>query len=166
LESIDAKAPESYEAVSYYWGQLKPDTDINVYTVGEGTTENLTNYTFRVRKNPYAALKQLRLLETPRYLWIHAICINQDDDLERNLQVALMDRVYSEATTVCVRLKEARDDDRLALSFLSRVVNDRLARDNRTPQDWAAFSNLMKRDWFSRRWVVQEIALAKRARPL
>lgn len=29
---------------------------------------------------------------------------------------------------------------------------------------WNAMFNLMKRPWFSRRWIVQEIALAKEAR--
>jgi hypothetical protein len=29
--------------------------------------------------------------------------------------------------------------------------------------EWAALANLLGRDWFTRRWVVQEMALAKRA---
>jgi hypothetical protein len=32
-----------------------------------------------------------------RYLFIDAICINQDDQLERSVQVNLMDMVYTKA---------------------------------------------------------------------
>ena len=160
-------SPENYEAVSYYWGSSEPDTDINVYTVGEGSPDILTNYTFKIRSNLYSGLRRLRFLEKPRYLWIDAICINQSDNNERNLQVSLMDKVYTEASSVCVWLGEAKDDSQLALNFISRVVNlddfDRLVADRRTPHEWAALSKLMKRAWFSRRWVVQEIALAKSA---
>lgn len=167
LNLIRDEGPENYEAVSYFWGSDQPDTEINVYTVGEGKSDTLTNYTFRVRANLHSALKQLRLRDIPRYLWIDAICINQEDNGERSLQVALMDRVYGEATSVCVWLGEARDESEVALRFVSRIVNledfDRLVADIKTPHEWAALSKLMKRDWFSRRWVIQEIALAKRA---
>lgn len=78
-----------------------------------------------------------------------------------------MAEVYSRATRVCVSLGEASVDSDLALNFISRVVNlddcDRLVADRGTPQEWAALSSLMRRPWFSRRWVVQEIALAASA---
>ena len=35
--------------------------------------------------------------------------------------------------------------------------------DTTAARDWAALTSLMKRKWFSRRWVIQEIALAKEA---
>lgn len=58
-------------------------------------------------------------------------------------------------------------DSSLALNFISRVVNldgvDRLVADQRNAQAWIALSSLMRRTWFKRRWVVQEIALAVRA---
>ena len=79
-----------------------------------------------------------------------------------------MDGVYSGASEVCIWLGDAGKNSDLALSFISRVVIlddfDRLVADRRTPHEWTALSDLMKREWFSRRWVVQEIALAKSAR--
>ena len=149
-----------YEALSYYWGSGKASFKIKVYTQGFPGT-------FPVRPNLHAALNQLRLPDRPRRLWIDAICINQDDSNEKNAQVSLMAEVYSRATSVCVWLGEASLDSDLALNFISRIVNlddfDRLVVDRRTPQEWAALSSLMRRPWFSRRWVVQEIALAARA---
>ena len=156
--SIDHAPP--YEALSYHWGTGEASFKIKIYTEGFPGA-------FRVRPNLHAALNQLRLPDRPRRLWIDAICINQEDNDEKNSQVNLMAEVYSLATSVCVWLGEASEDSNLALNFISRIVNlddfDRLVADRRTPQEWAALSSLMRRTWFSRRWVVQEIALAARA---
>ena len=150
----------SYEALSYYWGDGEASFKIKIFTEGFPGT-------FPVRPSLHAALNQLRLPDRPRRLWIDAICINQDDTEEKNAQVSLMADIYSKATSVCVWLGEASSDSNLALNFISRIVNlddfDRLVADRRTPQEWAALSSLMRRTWFSRRWVVQEIALAARA---
>ncbi|CAD6591406.1 MAG: hypothetical protein ASARMPRED_005377 [Alectoria sarmentosa] len=149
-----------YEALSYHWGSGEAGMKIKIYT------ESFPGL-FRVRPNLHAALNQLRLPDRPRRLWIDAICINQGDNDEKNAQVSLMSDIYTKATSVCVWLGEASLDSNLALNFISRIVNlddfDRLVADRRTPQEWAALSSLMRRAWFSRRWVVQEIALAARA---
>ena len=153
----------TYEALSYHWGDGEPTEEITLNTKEKDFPDP-----FMVRPNLASALKQLRYRDRPRYLWIDAICINQDDNSERNVQVALMDGVYGGASEVCVWLGDADENSGLALSFISRVVIlddfDRLVADSRTPHEWAALSDLMKREWFSRRWVVQEIALAKAAR--
>ena len=155
---IDQVLP--YEALSYHWGSGEASFKVKIYT------EGFPGF-FRVRPNLHAALNQLRLRDRPRRLWIDAICINQDDNDEKNAQVSLMADVYSKAQSVCVWLGEATLDSDLALNFISRIVNlddfDRLVADRRTPQEWAALSSLMRMPWFSRRWVVQEIALAARA---
>ena len=149
-----------YEALSYHWGSGEASFRIKIYTEGFPGS-------FRIRPNLHAALNQLRLSDRPRRLWIDAICINQEDNDEKNAQVSLMADIFSRATSVCVWLGEASPDSNLALNFISRIVNlddfDRLVADRRTPQEWAALSSLMRRTWFSRRWVVQEIALAARA---
>ena len=158
--SFTIDQPLPYEALSYHWGTGEATFKIKIYTEGFPGS-------FRVRENLHAALKQLRLPDKPRRLWIDAICINQEDSDEKNVQVDLMAEVYSLATSVCVWLGEASDDSNLALNFITRIVNlddfDRLVADRRTPEEWAALSSLMRRTWFSRRWVVQEIALAARA---
>ena len=149
-----------YAALSYHWGSAEASFKIKIYTEGFPGA-------FKVGPNLHAALNQLRLPDRPRRLWIDAICINQADSDEKNAQVSLMADVYSRAESVCVWLGEASPDSNLALNFISRIVNlddfDRLVADRRTPQEWAALSSLMRRTWFSRRWAVQDIALAARA---
>lgn len=126
-----------YEALSYHWGSGDASLKIKIYTEGFPGS-------FRVRRNLHEALNQLRLPDRPRRLWIDAICINQDDNDEKNAQVSLMAEVYSKASSVCVWLGEASPDSDLALNFISRIVNlddfDRLVADRRTPQEWAALS--------------------------
>lgn len=57
-----------------------------------------------VTKNLGAALQKLRLPDGARKIWIDALCINQDDVLERNEQVRLMGEIYSRCSRVIVWL--------------------------------------------------------------
>lgn len=53
-------------------------------------------------------MKELRLKPgKSRYLWIDAICINQDDIAEKNSQVAMMAEIYKKATRVNIWLGES-----------------------------------------------------------
>ena len=55
----------------------------------------------------------------------------------------------------------------LLTSSISQVLNldsfDRTVKDERLIDEWETFYKIMKRPWFGRRWVVQEIALARKA---
>ena len=154
---------DRYEALSYSWGTGEIDRQIKI-CVG-----NSKPYTFGVRSNLFAALKQLRLLDEPRPLWIDAICIDQESHEEKNAQVPKMPQIYNGAQNVCVWLGDEDEDQgsRLAFNYIRRALNlddfDRLVADSRTPQEWQALASVMTKPWFSRRWVIQEIALAKRA---
>ncbi|MCJ1272239.1 hypothetical protein MMC21_000025 [Puttea exsequens] len=164
--ALAAKARNShdlipYEALSYHWGNEVESLDIRIYTLRPPAKR------FKVRPNLYRALQQLRLPHESRALWVDAICIDQTNTGEKNSQVSVMADIYAEATRVCVWLGEGKDQSDLALDFISRVINindfDRLATDPNISKEWGALSTLMKRTWFSRRWVIQEIALARRA---
>ena len=132
-----------YEALSYHWGTGDYSCTIKIHTSEADPAD------FRIKPDLFGALNQLRLPDGSRRLWIDAICINQDDDDEKNAQVSQMANVYSKAQSVCVWLGEAGLDSNLALNFISRIVNlddfDRLVVDQRTPQEWAALSSLMRR---------------------
>ncbi|KAK8233022.1 heterokaryon incompatibility protein-domain-containing protein, partial [Phyllosticta capitalensis] len=80
-----------YVALSYNWGDAKKTSFIAV-----------DGFSFEVTANLFAVLEVLMGLKElrGRPLWIDAICINQKDDKEKNLQVPLMGRIYSRATDV------------------------------------------------------------------
>ena len=132
---------------------------------------------FYIRKNLLAALRRFRHPKDKIMLWIDALCINQKDGQEKSHQLSRMLEIYSKAYNVRIWIgdeekKEFSDD---AMNFIEAAVDlkdlDRLvvpipdnpAVNNNTARLWAAFANLLKRPWFTRRWVVQEVASAKRA---
>ena len=149
-----------YEAVSWSWGKGDETRMINIKKDGKA-------YDFKVSLHLWEAMQALRLEKEDRYLWIDAICINQDEIKERNAQVPKMDRVYGQAINVCVWIGAGNKESDRALAFIEEKVLklwdfDELCKDKTQTASWAAFINLMRRDWFSRRWCVQEIALAVR----
>lgn len=150
-----------YEALSWCWGTSGKTSYIRI-TKGE------KSYAKYVAPNLFAALRALRHHQDFRYLWVDAICIDQDDLDEKNHQVEMMDEIYGNAVRVCIWLGEAEESSTIALDFINNEVLklqnfDDLCERPETSPKWRALLELMQRDWFSRRWVVQEIALARSA---
>lgn len=75
--------------------------------------------------------------------------------------------IYNRASNVTVWLGNEDKDSTRAFDFIERLLElenfDPLTKDPGTPAEWAALHNLMQRPWFNRRWIVQEIALARKA---
>lgn len=92
----------SYEALSYAWGDDEFSERIQVV---ENTGPEQPNLVFPITQNLSQALQRLRS-DTPRTLWIDAICINQDDAKEKGSQVARMGHVFRNASCVVVWLGE------------------------------------------------------------
>lgn len=78
-----------------------------------------------------------------------------------------MGEIYGRARNVCIWLGEAlyRSDE--AMGFVYKVSHlgklDKLVKDHTAVRKWQALAALMKRSWFSRRWVIQEVAFARTA---
>jgi Heterokaryon incompatibility protein (HET) len=164
LGDLIVRKDENYECLSYSWGpEVGPEVE-NPPSVG--IMHSGKSWQLRIRENLALALRHLRHKQATRYLWVDAICINQDDKNEKSHQIPMMGKIYGEATNVCIWLGEKADTSITALDHIRRVLDlqnlDRLVSEGRTA-DWAALSELMRRDWFSRRWVVQEIAFARSA---
>jgi len=150
---------ERYSALSWKWGDRTRMAVIYI----EGKI-------FEVRHNLFADLQQLRHPALTVRLWVDAICINQDDDSEKSVQIPLMPKIYGLAHSVCVWLGEAANDSHLAMVFLGRVANldmganvDRLLFSSHHAHEVLSLLKLLKRGCFGRRWVVQEIAVARSA---
>ncbi|KAJ2896259.1 hypothetical protein MKZ38_005713 [Zalerion maritima] len=150
-----------YEALSWRWGSLDPPYAIMI-------SQGRKTYKKKITRDLALSLKYLRYPDKDRILWIDAICINQEDDDEKNHQVQMMARIYTRAEQVCVWLGEDDRDSTLAINFIKKEIMtlenfDTICSDSRNKQKWMALLMLMQRPWFSRRWVVQEIALAQKA---
>jgi Heterokaryon incompatibility protein (HET) len=152
---------EAYEALSYTWGGT-PD-EAPFISIIDGNHSWRIPITFNLE----SALRHLRYRSSSRLLWVDALCINQRDMIEKSSQIPKMFEIYNQAKSVCVWLGVEEDNSGAALTFIKRILNfaefDQLVRDSMTSREWAAFLALMKRPWFSRRWVIQEISLARNA---
>ncbi|EUC43988.1 hypothetical protein COCMIDRAFT_38114 [Bipolaris oryzae ATCC 44560] len=79
----------------------------------------------QVTPNLEAALRRIRPSDSEVTLWVDAVCINQQDLDERNVQVAMMSKLYSKTMLTYAWLGE--DDDGSAervFSFIRGFVGD------------------------------------------
>ncbi|KAF5565825.1 heterokaryon incompatibility het-6 [Fusarium phyllophilum] len=154
LVDSDITFQPDYEALSYVWGDMTPLKYINLGDQDISITPNL-----------HSALIHLRSADTVRILWVDALCINQSVHGERNQQVRIMGDIYKSARQVVVWLGDAADDSNLVFQHLNdESIPDSFHDGSPPPEDKRrAWNALIKRPWFFRTWVIQEIALAKRA---
>jgi hypothetical protein len=174
------KAHEKYEALSYCWGA---PTAQQVKILVNGLV-------FFVTPNLHVALLRLRGLGTdhPRTLWIDAICIHQSDTDEKNAQIPFMGDIYSSCQRAIVWLGEHDSFTKSAFKGVEFMASRSHSGEKFNYFDWrqvqrgeqsegllqrilvksrvetlvsvAAFSSLFSRPWFTRVWVIQELALS------
>ncbi|KAH8649435.1 heterokaryon incompatibility protein-domain-containing protein [Tricladium varicosporioides] len=101
---------EYYDALSYEWGDVGYDREVNV----QGKP-------FMVRENLWHALHHLRSAKFNCPIWIDAICINQDDPEERSAQVNKMDMIYGSAKSVHVWLGQEGQQSTAAFGLLEEI---------------------------------------------
>ncbi|KAF4925688.1 Heterokaryon incompatibility protein 6, OR allele [Colletotrichum viniferum] len=145
---------EEYDAISYTWAG---DGDI----IDKSGRVSIASEDFPVTPNCEAVLRRVRQEWTPRIVWIDAICVNQDDLHERGRQVSLMPQIYSRAREVIIYVGEATSDIPALFKHLT------WAQHNTTPgkreEIQGALARLLSRRYFSRAWIIQEVALARQA---
>jgi hypothetical protein len=187
LESSAGRLP--YEALSYAWGPPEPQEI--AYVDSAQTPGDYAQHTWpqslSLRKNLGQALRQLRYEDASRMLWIDAICISQENIEERNEQVRLMGSVYRWARRAIVWLGSESQEDNSQLAFSTiRYLGEQVEftengtwRMNApncerptwsrtsvplpyTNETWQAITQLVRREWFSRLWVWQEVKLSSK----
>ncbi|KAK4125188.1 HET-domain-containing protein [Parathielavia appendiculata] len=159
-----ASAPE-YQALSYTWGDATQTSLILLDGAEYPITTNLET--------------SLRYLRDPRgyiRLWVDALCINQLDVQERSAQVPRMRDIYEQATNTIVWLgdypphtKESVDSAfALVESVFGRIRGGHASTDtavqdtiNGREADVRVLMDIVQRPWFTRVWVIQEIAMCK-----
>ncbi|KAK5698874.1 hypothetical protein LTR97_006523 [Elasticomyces elasticus] len=174
-----------YVALSYVWGS--PATSSHIM---------LDNALFLVGINLYDALLHLRRCERIRQgfkVWVDAICINQSDVLERGQQVTRMRDIYASAWQVVIWLgsPESKDGDAAFTAmhwiaersrqpnplkdfYRERVKIDArplfiIWADYRSPLRKTVYNSLfslLKRPYWQRMWILQEVAMARDDAPV
>lgn len=144
----DAVPP--YEALSWTWGDPK-QTDVLV----------LNGFQHRVSSNLTGFLKRYRHQRVQRYLWIDALCINQNDKQEKQEQIQIMHRIYAASTKFTIWLGEKPEEIDLH-PMLAHYMRTGLTKSETTPQRyWADIEtrlDFLCASWWDRIWIVQEVA--------
>ncbi|KAI1872366.1 uncharacterized protein JN550_004085 [Neoarthrinium moseri] len=183
----DGRRPAyKYQALSYAWGDEEPTENLMINVepnpqviddvFRQSLQDDLRNKAvglLKIRPNLMQALVRLRAKKEAIWLWVDAICINQEDELEKNHQLTKMPTVFGNAWSVAIWIGHDSDPTAqdMAMKFIPTILNltllDRLLARSKpeeaTLKYWVAFAALLRRPWFSRRWVIQEVAFAKRA---
>lgn len=147
--SLD-EAPD-FRALSYRWGDTKPTRKIL-----------LNSRVFYLRENLWRFLLQLRKDKDQHFYWIDAICINQKDNEEKGHRVYYMDEIYAQASKVIVWLSYSPQHE----AQLKRLIHARKHRSNSSPdlfndELYIARKKIQALEYWSRAWIVQEIALGR-----
>ena len=157
----------SYEALSYCWGNTSSLISIS-----------LNGNEFSVTPSLFAALKRLRRLSGSRILWIDAVCIDQGNLDEKNEQVSVMRFIYRKAERTNIWLGQLPENCDEGLTLLSqlfqlaktrepfkrgRLVDEYCTTDLPLPANyqWKALGSILSSFWFSRKWIIQEVATSK-----
>ncbi|KAG9499543.1 hypothetical protein J7337_007999 [Fusarium musae] len=185
----EAALPWRYEwgdfiALSYAWRPAAPHQDILVNGARMAVTRNL-----------YDALVQLRRCQRIRQgfkLWIDAICINQDDLIERGRQVTRMRDIYQSAWQVVIWAGPEADQSSVALTALHWLAHESKKEDpfagfyregkmiDASPffMVWPSYESPIEKkvyralfDFFSRAywqrmWIIQEVAAGRSETPV
>jgi Heterokaryon incompatibility protein (HET) len=99
---------------------------------------------------------------------VNIVCINQNDIRERRGQVSIMGKIYQLANEVIVWLGAEKDESNLAINFIktqSRTPARKFLPSIGTNTDPAIelqpILELMKRDYWQRAWIIQEVFQAR-----
>lgn len=176
-----SEAPPFY-ALSYCWGSASRDKDI----VCNGRLLNVTAHL----KRGILELQAIPML-AGCWVWIDQISINQDDPGERSHQVSFMRDIYTRAIRtvvwlgpsdgpceggyglsqslfdLCQRREYSFSYTSLEMRFPIRKLHEEL---DACPQldvprldspAWVELYQMLSKPWFSRIWVIQEVALSR-----
>ncbi|KAK4498991.1 hypothetical protein PRZ48_009502 [Zasmidium cellare] len=118
-----------------------------------------------------------------QHLWIDELCIDQEHLEERGQQVSMMGEIYSKANVVLAWLGDQEPITRNGLEMLRRldIIMDasrservtsvsftdedfwrRMGLEPFTSEQWRAVIDVLTREWFTRTWVIQEVALTSK----
>jgi len=144
------KEPPVYDALSYFWGDLKHINGLVVDDVPVQVSVNLLE-----------ALQQLWRMGKTR-IWVDYLCINQADNDEKSGQVRMMDTIFAKARTVFAWLGVESHDSDLAMAVLgASKLSEQVELPEEVEVACDAVIRLFSRPYWIRCWVIQEICRAR-----
>lgn len=106
-----------------------------------------------ITKNLFLALRDLRDEGRDLRLWVDALCINQQDEAEKNVQVKMMGQIYATADQTIIYIL-SQDDERKDKTL---AVSTQNTYDLAVPVE-----DIWESQWPKRVWTFQELVFPKR----
>ncbi|KAF2135304.1 uncharacterized protein K452DRAFT_333740 [Aplosporella prunicola CBS 121167] len=179
----------SYYALSYCWGSSRKTVPLLCNGKELLITRSLASGIRHIRKLRIQNDSHRPDTLSDKYVWIDQVCINQDDNEERFMQVKLMKDIYSKAIRTIVW--GGADEKKTLYSAFQLVyqihdivlqgwpnanylstniprkkfnIEEHKGHGLPNPEDssWLALKSLFSRQWFYRIWVVQEVVVSQR----
>jgi hypothetical protein len=140
-----------YTALSYTWGDPMPKHSILINGKRHRVPQNLFDFMQAYVTHSWGLTADVpfRGFKYTGQFWIDQICIDQSNASERSAQVSIMGNIFKTAEKVLVWL----GCDAIMVEA-ARKVRDR------APDQYSALRTLLGHAYFSRLWIVQEVALA------
>ncbi|KAH7303242.1 heterokaryon incompatibility protein-domain-containing protein [Stachybotrys elegans] len=155
--SLDDDPIPAYTAISYFWGNSRPVCGIDLTSGGSlPLSRTLLGLLEALMRNALSSGN------TKLTIWVDALCINQQDPVEKAAQVLQLGEVYTFAKDVLVWLGTGSAISRRAFKYMrSREL---LAKEKNleTEDDLDGLLDVfrvLRRPWFKRVWVIQEATL-------
>ncbi|KAK0619414.1 heterokaryon incompatibility protein-domain-containing protein [Immersiella caudata] len=162
-----------YDALSYVWGPPAEGARLSI---------ECDSAEIEVRFSCDSALRHLRRADVPVRLWVDAVCIDQGNDKEKEVQVARMSQVYTSARRVFIFLGvgvgdvadlfawmpkagpliRSHEEEESTSDFLENEAGQQLAREarDRFEMHFELLLHLVRHDWVKRMWTLQELVAA------
>lgn len=122
LDDLTTDGQPMFAALSYVCGDQTPVEHISCESEVVGISHNV-----------YQALSALRFGDRPRLIWVDCLCIDQNNEIERNRQVGLLHKIYAQAHVVSW-LGNGNNADIQSLSFYLHLVARLWTRMVRKPE--------------------------------
>ncbi|PVH73536.1 HET-domain-containing protein [Cadophora sp. DSE1049] len=170
LHRVSFDATPDYEALSYCWGE-----SLDSWSIYHD------DKVFHARINLIQALQRFRLEDRSRFLWVDAICIDQSSSTERGHQVSKMDQIYQRSKRTLIWLGCGDQSTVRGLECVQMLLNIKDHLEKNDPENISpkaltkykiasmdnpimrAFLTLQSNPWFTRVWIIQEVAMASQA---
>ncbi|KAK4615827.1 hypothetical protein CLAFUW4_10093 [Fulvia fulva] len=164
LRSFQICEAPPYIALSYSWGTEPTGIELEIGPLA----------CIPITKHLDRALRQARNPRKSVFLWVDALCIDQQNVEERSAQVSIMQHIFSAAEDVYIWLGMGTDvlsarnleDGPTAenLRWMIALNRDTKQNDQFVGLNAQAMRSIMGQQthaWWKRKWVLQEVSVAK-----
>ena len=155
LITMSTIGPQRFWAISYVWGPAPSAAGSFWLEVTVKVDKEMINTVkIPITESLWGCLRSLRRQQVTVPIWADAVCINQEDNVEKAMQVRRMGNLYWQAERVIIWMGNGtKEDEDLINSFRQSEQRQSQARTLLGPR----IDSFLQKRWFTRTWTVQEL---------